>query len=77
MTVITYFIPFLYLFGAAWKYGQRTSAVAGLLVTVVAVAVSFVPPADVSSAWMFELKLAGGFALLAGGARLCFRHYSV
>jgi hypothetical protein len=24
---------------------------------------------------MFELKLAGGFALLAGGARLCFQHY--
>ncbi len=76
MTVITYFVPFLYLFGAAWKYGQRTSAVAGLLVTVVAVVVSFVPPAEVSSVWMFELKLAGGFALLAGGARLCFRKFA-
>jgi ABC-type multidrug transport system permease subunit len=76
MTVITYFVPFLYLFGAAWKYGQRTSAVAGVLVTVVAVAVSFVPPAEVSSVWMFELKLAGGFGLLAGGARLCFRKFA-
>jgi amino acid transporter len=72
MTVITYFIPFLYLFGAAWKYGQRVSGAAGLLVTVVAVIVSFIPPDGVSSIWGFELKLAGGFVLLAVAARLTF-----
>jgi glutamate:GABA antiporter len=75
MTVIMYFVPFLYMFGAAWKYGQRVSAAAGLLVTVVALGLSFVPPADVSSVWLFELKLAGGFLVLGGGAWMCFRRY--
>jgi len=75
LTVITYFVPFLYLFAAAWKYGRRLSSAAGLLVTVLAVALSFIPPGGVSSVWLFEVKLAGGFVLLAGGAQLCFRHY--
>jgi glutamate:GABA antiporter len=75
MTVITYFVPFLYLFGAAWKYGQRSSAASGLLVTALSLALSFVPPADVSSIRMFELKLVGGFLLVAGTARLCFQWY--
>jgi len=29
MTVITYFIPFVYLFGAAWKQGRKASAAMG------------------------------------------------
>ena len=75
MTVITYFVPFLYLFGAAWKCGERLSSAAGLLVTVIAVGLSFVPPPDVSSVWVFELKLAGGFAGLVAGARICFLRF--
>ena len=75
MTVIMYFVPFLYMFGAAWKYGHRASGAAGLLVTVLALALSFVPPADVASVWLFELKLAGGFLLLVGGAKACFQRY--
>jgi amino acid transporter len=75
MTVITYFVPFLYMFGTAWKYGQRVSAAAGFLVSVVGLVLSFIPPADVSSIWIFELKLAGGFLLLVGGAWVCFRRY--
>ncbi len=76
MTIITYFVPFVYLFGAAWKCGQRLSSAAGLLVTVVAVVVSFVPPADVSSVWMFELKLVGGFLGLVAGAWITFRRHT-
>ncbi|MBZ5596400.1 MAG: APC family permease [Acidobacteriia bacterium] len=76
MTVITYFVPFLYMFAAAWKYGQRLSSAAGLVVTVLAVVLSFVPPGDVSSVWLFELKLTGGFVLLAGGAWVCFHRFS-
>jgi amino acid transporter len=75
MTVITYFVPFLYLFGAAWKCGVRLSAAAGLLVTVVAVGLSFFPPPDVSSILVFELKLAGGFVVLGVAARVCFHRY--
>jgi amino acid transporter len=72
MTVIMYFVPFLYMFGAAWKYGHRICGAAGLLVTLLAVALSFVPTPDVSSVWLFELKLVGGFVVLAAGARACF-----
>jgi amino acid transporter len=75
MTVITYFVPFLYLFGAAWKCGERLSATAGLLVTVMAVGLSFVPPPGVASVWLFELKLAGGFVGLLFGARACFQRF--
>jgi hypothetical protein len=72
---VTYFVPCLYLFGAAWKNGQRSSAVAGLAVSTLGIVLSFVPPPDVSSVWVFEGKLAGGFLLLAAGARACFRRY--
>ena len=75
MTVITYFVPFLYLFGAAWKYGQRLSGAAGIFVTAVAVVLSFVPPPDAASIWLFELKLASGFAALAGLGWMCFRRF--
>ena len=76
MTVITYFVPYLYLFGATWKCGARWSSAAGLLVTVIAVVLSFVPPPDVASIWLFEGKLAGGFAGLVLAARVCFHRYS-
>jgi amino acid transporter len=75
MTVVTYFVPFLYLFGAAWKNGQRLSAVAGLAVTTLGIVLSFVPPPDVSSVWVFEGKLAGGFGLIAVLGRLCFQRF--
>ncbi|HKW98520.1 MAG TPA: APC family permease [Bryobacteraceae bacterium] len=74
MSVITYFVPFLYLFAAAWKFSERSGA-AGVLVTGLAILLSFVPPPDVASVWLFELKLAGGFVVLAGAAWLCFERY--
>lgn len=72
MTVITYFIPFLYLFAAAIRHGMRAGAVSGLVVTVAAIAFSLVPPAGVESVWLFEAKLAGGCLLLIGAARIAF-----
>jgi len=75
MTVITYFIPFLYLFGTSSKYGQKMSGAVGILVTVVALVLSLVPPPDASSVWLFELKLIGGFLLLSAAARICFLKY--
>jgi amino acid transporter len=72
MTVITYFIPFLYLFGAAWRCGRRASAASGLAVTAAAIALSLVPPAG-ASALLFELKLAGGCAVLVVTAKMFFQ----
>jgi amino acid transporter len=75
MTVVTLFIPFLYVFAAAFKFGKKVAAISGLIVSVLAIALSFVPPEDVQSIWGFELKLGGGCVLLLVAAWLCFRHY--
>jgi len=72
MTVISYFIPFLYLFAAAWKNGHRWSSAAGSAVTIAGIAFSFVPPGGVSSVAVFELKLAGSCVVLIGAARLLY-----
>jgi amino acid transporter len=73
MMVILYFIPFLYLYGAAWKAGLRLCAVSGGAVTLFAVALSLVPPAGVPSVWLFEAKLVGGSVILVVVAYLWFR----
>ncbi len=66
ITVVTYFIPFAYLFAAAWKHGYRWSAAFGMMVTLAGIAFSFVPPGDVRSVWLFELKMVGSTAALVG-----------
>jgi hypothetical protein len=75
LSVITLFIPFLYIFAAAWKFGQRLSGAMGLAVSVLAIVFSFIPTADVSSVWRFELKLIGGCLLLLVIAHLFYRRY--
>jgi amino acid transporter len=75
LSVITLFIPFLYIFAAAWKFGQRLSGAVGLAVSGLAIVFSFIPTADVSSVWRFELKLIGGCVLLLALAHLFYRRY--
>jgi len=73
MMVITYFIPFLYIFLAAWRLtGLRAAASAGIVVTVIALTLSFVPPDGVALIWLFEAKLVAGSALVAAVARWWF-----
>ncbi|MCZ2080558.1 MAG: APC family permease [Bryobacteraceae bacterium] len=72
MTIITYFIPFVYVFLSAWRQGQRLGPACGLSVTIAAILLSLVPPADVASVWWFEVKLAGGCLLLLLVGRLAF-----
>jgi amino acid transporter len=72
MSTITYFIPFLYLFGASWRAGQSRSAACGIAVTSIAIVLSLIPTHDAASVWLFELKLIGGTVLLVVGARFCF-----
>jgi amino acid transporter len=72
MTVIVYFIPFLYMFAASWKYGRKWSAAMGTVVTVVSIVVSLIPPGDAHSVWLFEFKLLAGCAVLIVVARAVF-----
>ena len=73
MTVITYFIPYLYLFWAAWRQGERLSATAGGGITVFGLGLSFLPTADVHAVWLFETKLIGGTLALLWLAWYLFR----
>jgi glutamate:GABA antiporter len=75
MSVITLFIPFLYIFGAAWKFGQKIPALCGLAVSAIAITFSFLPTADVKSALWFEAKLLGGCIFLFVIARLFYVRY--
>jgi amino acid transporter len=75
LTVVSLFVPFLYIFAAAWKFGQRLPAACGFLVSCLAIAFSFLPTPDIRSVIWFESKLVGGCILLFVLARLCYRHY--
>jgi hypothetical protein len=68
LMVITGFLPYVYVFGSAWKMGHRVSSLAGWAVTLVALFCSVVPTADIHRVWLFELKLlAGTAAVIASG----------
>jgi amino acid transporter len=73
MAVIGSFVPFIYIFLSAWKFGLRWSPASGLAVTLAAIALSLVPPAGVSSVWLFELKVAGGSLVIAAAGLLLYR----
>ena len=77
MSVITLFIPFLYLFAAGWKFGIRWPAVSGTAVSLLAIAFSFAPTEDVRSVWLFETKLIGGCVILSFAAWAIYRRYKL
>jgi amino acid transporter len=66
MTVITTFLPYVYIFGAGWKFGQRVAAGCGLTISIAAILLSIVPPPEVTSWQVFELKVIGGSLFLTG-----------
>jgi APA family basic amino acid/polyamine antiporter len=73
LMVISGFIPYLYVFGSAWKAGKPLSALSGWAVTVLAIACSIVPAADVYNVWLFETKLVVGTVAMVGSAWLVYR----
>src|SRR5207344_2844364 len=63
--VVIQLIPFVYLFLALVKthgvsMAARAAGVVGLLTTVVGLGAAFLPTADVSNVWVFEIKLVTG-----------------
>ena len=73
LMVITGFLPFLYIFGSAWKAGKRWSALSGWAITLLAILCSVVPTAEVTNVWLFEGKLVFGTAAVIAAAWWLFR----
>jgi amino acid transporter len=75
LMVITGFLPYIYIFGSAWKAGKRLSAVSGWAITALAIVCSVVPTAEISNVWLFEGKLAAGTAAVIASAWLVYRRH--
>ena len=73
MSILTLFVPFIFMFAAAWRFGNRVSASAGIVVSVLSMGFALVPPAGHGSIAAFELKLIGGIVLLMGVGVLAYR----
>ena len=73
LMVITGFLPYLYIFGSAWKAGKRLSAASGWAVTVGTLLCAVVPTADITNVWLFEGKLAAGTVAVIGAGWLLYR----
>jgi len=73
LMVITGFLPYLYIFGSAWKAGKRLSAASGGAMTALALFCSVVPPAEITNVWLFEGKLAAGTLAVVVSAWLVYR----
>lgn len=76
LMVITGFLPYLYIFGSAWKAGKRWSALSGWAITILAILCSVVPTADIANVWLFECKLAAGTIAAIGTAWLVYRRHA-
>jgi glutamate:GABA antiporter len=77
LMVITGFLPYLYIFGSAWKCGSVLSALSGWAVTVLAIACSVIPTDEIHNVWLFEAKLAAGTIAVIGSALLVYRRRSM
>lgn len=75
MMLIVTFIPFLYIFGAGFRFANRFAAMSGFLVTVIAIVLSAVPSPEVASVWLFETKVIGGSLFFIFVGLLMFRRY--
>jgi glutamate:GABA antiporter len=77
MTVITTFVPFIYIFGAGFRFAGRIASISGMAVTVIAIVLSALPTPEVASPAIFEVKVVGGSILVAVLGWLIFRRYKL
>jgi amino acid transporter len=73
MTVVTTFIPLLYIFLCAWKVGARVTAACGIFTTLCGIGFSLIPPSGTTSVWSFEAKLLGGCVLLVIAGKMAYQ----
>ncbi|MGH7702933.1 MAG: APC family permease, partial [Gemmatimonadales bacterium] len=83
--LLIYFLPYIYLFLAYLKFTSRDPSpsghglkakfvgVAGLTLTLLAMGVACVPPSDVPSVLLFELKVMGGALVFIGAGGWFYR----
>jgi amino acid transporter len=76
MMLIATFIPFLYIFAAGFRFASRTAGISGVGVTLIAIALSVVPPPEAASVAIFETKVIGGSVLTIVLGLLVFRSYA-
>jgi len=79
-TIVLFFIPYLYLFGAYLRLQRRRTPLSvaagwvGLGAVLLSIALAFVPAADVASPVAFEAKVWGGvIAFMGAGVLLVWR----
>lgn len=78
LTIITYFIPYLYLFLCAIRLGgARLAGVVGCAATAVAILVSLIPSEEVKNPWIYEGKLVGGTAVFLAAGLLLYQRQRV
>jgi amino acid transporter len=75
MMLIATLLPFVYIFAAGFRFASRLAAVSGIAVTVLAIALSAMPPPEAASVWVFETKVVGGSVLIIIVGLLVFRRY--
>jgi amino acid transporter len=73
MTVLATLIPFVYIFGAGLRFAGRIVSFSGLLVTILAIVLTMVPPGETASPVIFETKAVGGCAVFAAVGYLVFK----
>jgi glutamate:GABA antiporter len=73
LMVVTGFLPFLYIFGSAWRAGKRWSAISGWGITLLAIVCSVAPTAEVNDVWLFETKIAVGTLAVIGTGWILYR----
>ncbi len=90
LAVVLQLVPFVYLFAALLKIAASDSAgkghysrgalllagISGLLTTILGIVLVFFPPQQVTSLWLYEIKMVGGTALFIGLAFFFFFVYS-
>ena len=75
MTVIVTFVPFIYIFGAGFRFANKIAAISGLAVTLIAMVLAAIPPQDTVSGVIFELKVLGGSLFFALLGWVVFKRY--
>jgi len=73
LMVIVGFLPYVYIFGSAWKAGKPISAVSGWAITGMALVCAVAPTADINNVWLYEGKLAAGTLAVIASAWVLYR----